>query len=109
MYEFKDYYQNIVQFFFDDQFFLDSLKYVWVICCFGGKWFLIEYEDRGYEFSGGKVELMECVEEVVFWEVKEEMGVRVKSFKYFGQYKVFGKEKVIVKNIYFVVIEKFEK
>ncbi|MCY7834489.1 nucleoside triphosphatase YtkD, partial [Bacillus spizizenii] len=42
-------------------------------------------------------------------EVKEETGARVKSLKYLGQYKVLGKEKVIVKNIYFAVIEKLEK
>lgn len=52
---------------------------------------------------------MECVEEVVLCEVKEEIGVVVRYFQYVGQYKVFGREKVIVKNIYFVDIEKFEK
>lgn len=105
MYEFKDYYQNTVQLSFDDQPFSDSPKHVWVICRFGGKWLLTEHEDRGYEFPGGKVESMECAEEAALREVKEETGARVKSLKYLGQYKVLGKEKVIVKNIYFAVIE----
>lgn len=106
MYEFKDYYQNTVQLSFDDQPFSDSPKHVWVICRFGGKWLLTEHEDRGYEFPGGKVEPMECAEEAALREVKEETGARVKSLKYLGQYKVLGKEKVIVKNIYFADIEK---
>lgn len=40
---------------------------------------------------------MECAEEAALREVKEETGARVKSLKYLGQYKVLGKEKVIVK------------
>lgn len=42
-------------------------------------------------------------------EVKEETGAAVRHLKYVGQYKVLGREKVIVKNIYFADIEKLEK
>ncbi|MBT2624028.1 nucleoside triphosphatase YtkD [Bacillus sp. HU-1818] len=109
MYEFKDYYQNTVQLSFEDQPFSDSPKHVWVICRYGDRWLLTEHEDRGYEFPGGKVEPMERAEEAAVREVKEETGASVKKLHYVGQYKVLGKEKVIVKNIYFADIEKLEK
>ncbi|KXZ20235.1 7,8-dihydro-8-oxoguanine-triphosphatase [Bacillus nakamurai] len=109
MYEFKDYYQNTVQLSFEHQPFSDSPKHVWVICRYGDKWLLTEHEDRGFEFPGGKVEPMECAEEAALREVKEETGAAVRHLQYVGQYKVLGKEKVIVKNIYFADIEKLEK
>ncbi len=109
MYEFKDYYQNTVQLSFEHQPFSDSPKHVWVICRYGDKWLLTEHEDRGFEFPGGKVEPMECAEEAALREVKEETGAAVRHLKYVGQYKVLGREKVIVKNIYFADIEKLEK
>ena len=49
---------------------------------------------------------MECAEEAALREVKEETGAAVRHLKYVGQYKVLGREKVIVKNIYFADIEK---
>ncbi len=52
---------------------------------------------------------MECAEEAALREVKEETGAAVRHLKYVGQYKVLGREKVIVKNIYFADIEKLEK
>jgi 8-oxo-dGTP diphosphatase len=70
---------------------------------------LTEHEDRGFEFPGGKVEPMECAEEAALREVKEETGAAVRHLQYVGQYKVLGREKVIVKNIYFADIEKLEK
>ncbi|MBT2575822.1 nucleoside triphosphatase YtkD [Bacillus sp. ISL-51] len=109
MYEFKDYYQNTVQLSFEHQPFSDSPKHVWVICRYGDKWLLTEHEDRGFEFPGGKVEPMECAEEAALREVKEETGAAVRHLQYVGQYKVLGKEKIIVKNIYFADIEKLEK
>lgn len=109
MYEFKDYYQNTVQLSFEHQPFSDSPKHVWVICRYGDKWLLTEHEDRGFEFPGGKVEPMECAEEAALREVKEETGAAVRHLQYVGQYKVLGREKVIVKNIYFADIEKLEK
>lgn len=51
---------------------------------------------------------MECAEEAALREVKEETGAAVRHLKYVGQYKVLGREKVIVKNIYFADIEKLE-
>ncbi|QBG57511.1 nucleoside triphosphate phosphohydrolase [Bacillus amyloliquefaciens] len=109
MYEFKDYYQNTVQLSFEHQPFSDSPKHVWVICRYGDKWLLTEHEDRGFEFPGGKVEPMECAEEAALREVKEETGAAVRHLQYVGQYKVLGREKVIVKNIYFADIERLEK
>jgi len=61
------------------------------------------------EFPGGKVEDGETADQGAIREVKEETGGHVSQLKYIGQYKVDGREKVIIKNVYFAVIDKLEK
>ncbi|MEC1261995.1 nucleoside triphosphatase YtkD [Bacillus swezeyi] len=109
MYEFKDYYRNTVQLSFEKHPFSQKPKHVWVICRYQNQWLLTNHQDRGYEFPGGKVEPRENAEEAALREVKEETGAAVRKLTYLGQYKVLGREKVIVKNIYFAEIDKIEK
>ncbi|MGE6628775.1 RNA deprotection pyrophosphohydrolase [Bacillus sp. NPDC077027] len=109
MHEFKDYYHNKVKLSFDENPFSNDPKHVWAICRYQGKWLLTEHEDRGFEFPGGKVELDEKADQAVIREIQEETGAVVRTLAYIGQYKVLGREKVIVKNIYFADIEKLEK
>lgn len=109
MFHFKDYYQNDVYLSFQHQPFSVYPKHVWVICRFGNKWLLTNHEDRGYEFPGGKVEKGETPVEAAIREVKEETGATVGKIDYIGQYKVVGKEKTIVKNIYFARINSMER
>lgn len=109
MYEFKDFYRNTVQLSFENHPFSQAPKHVWVICRYQNQWLLTNHQDRGYEFPGGKVEPFENAEEAALREVKEETGADVKKLTYIGQYKVLGREKVIIKNIYFAEIDKIEK
>lgn len=109
MYEFKDFYRNTVQLSFEKEPFSKEPKHVWVICRYEDQWLLTNHKDRGREFPGGKVEPSENAEEAALREVKEETGAVVRKLTYLGQYKVLGREKVIVKNIYFADIEKIEK
>ncbi|MRX72393.1 nucleoside triphosphatase YtkD [Bacillus lacus] len=104
MYRFKDYYHNEVQLSFEDHPYSQNPRHVWVICRYGNKWLLTEHEDRGLEFPGGKVENEENAQEAAVREVKEETGGTVEKIDYLGQYKVFGKEKTIIKNIYFATV-----
>lgn len=104
MYRFKDYYHNEVQLSFDDHPFSSLPKHVWVICRYKEKWLLTQHSDRGYEFPGGKVEKNESADEAAVREVKEETGGIVEKLTYIGQYRVLGKEKTIVKNIYFAIV-----
>jgi 8-oxo-dGTP diphosphatase len=104
MYRFIDYYHNEVQLSFENHPFSNKPKHVFVVCRFQDKWLLTKHSDRGYEFPGGKVEDNETAIEAAIREVKEETGGIVKSIEYIGQYKVMGKEKTIVKNIYYALI-----
>ncbi|GGE77962.1 RNA deprotection pyrophosphohydrolase [Priestia taiwanensis] len=105
MYTFKDYYGNTVELSFDDHPYASFAKHVWVVCKHQGKWLLTKHKHRGLEFPGGKVEEGETSEEAAIREVKEETGGEVSALFYLGQYKVNGREKVIVKNIYHAVVD----
>jgi 8-oxo-dGTP diphosphatase len=108
MYRFIDYYHNEVQLSFEDHPFSTDPKHVLVICRYQDKWLLTKHSDRGYEFPGGKVEENETAKEAAIREVKEETGGIVNTIEYIGQYKVMGKEKIIVKNIYFAMISELK-
>jgi 8-oxo-dGTP diphosphatase len=104
MYTFTDYYQNKVELSFDNHPFSPTPKHVWVICRYQNQWLLTHHLRRGLEFPGGKVEDGETPDEAAVREVKEETGGIVSSLQYIGQYKVSGKDKIIIKNIYFAEI-----
>ncbi|MBS2970153.1 nucleoside triphosphatase YtkD [Metabacillus sp. KIGAM252] len=104
MYRFKDYYHNQVQLSFEKNPFSSLPKHVWVVCRYQDKWLLTNHGDRGYEFPGGKVEENETADEAAIREVKEETGGVVSSLQYMGQYRVSGKEKTIIKNIYYAAV-----
>lgn len=109
MHVFKDYYHNTVKLSFEERPFSRHPKHVWAICRYQGKWSLTEHEDRGYEFPGGKVEPNEEADQAAIREIHEETGAVVRELTYIGQYQVLGREKVIVKNIYFADIERLVK
>ncbi|QGQ47618.1 RNA deprotection pyrophosphohydrolase [Metabacillus sediminilitoris] len=109
MYRFFDYYHNEVHLSFEDHPFSTNPKHVLVLCRYEDKWLLTKHSDRGYEFPGGKVEENEMAKDAAIREVKEETGGIVTSIEYIGQYKVMGKEKIIVKNIYFAMISELIK
>ncbi|MBD1380231.1 RNA deprotection pyrophosphohydrolase [Metabacillus arenae] len=106
---FKDYYHNEVTLSFMDHPFSADPKHVWVICRFQDMWLLTEHGDRGYEFPGGKVEKGEDSKTAACREVKEETGGIVQRLVYIGQYKVIGKEKIIIKNIFFAKVNQIIK
>ena len=68
-----------------------------------------DHRERGIEFPGGKVEEGETPESAAVREVMEETGGEVDELLYLGQYKVIGKGKTIIKNIYFATINKLIK
>lgn len=107
MYNFTDYYGNQVELSFDDK--KEDAKHVFVICRSCGQWLLTKHLHRGMEFPGGKVEEGEEPSEAAVREVMEETGGVVSELEYIGQYKVIGKEKVIIKNIYFANVDTLEK
>ncbi|MCM3164591.1 RNA deprotection pyrophosphohydrolase [Metabacillus litoralis] len=109
MYRFIDYYHNEVVLSFEDHPFSKDPKHVWVVCRHQDQWLLTKHSDRGFEFPGGKVEDNETALEAAIREVKEETGGIVKEIEYIGQYKVKGKEKIIVKNIYFAMVNQLVK
>ncbi|WP_299089303.1 RNA deprotection pyrophosphohydrolase [uncultured Metabacillus sp.] len=109
MYRFFDYYHNEVHLSFEDHPFSTNPKHVWVICRYENKWLLTKHSDRGYEFPGGKVEANETAVAAAIREVKEETGGIVETINYIGQYKVAGKERTIVKNIYYAIISELIK
>lgn len=109
MYEFEDIYNNRVMLSFEDHPFSRDPKHVWVICRYEDQWLLTSHKNRGLEFPGGKVEIGETADQGAIREVKEETGGHVSKLQYIGQYKVDGREKVIIKNVYFAIVDKLEK
>lgn len=108
MYTFKDFYHNTVELSFEKNPFSPEPKHVWVISKYEDQWLLTDHQRRGYEFPGGKVEEGETPEEAAIREVMEETGGVVSSIHYIGQYRVTGKDKIIIKNIYFAEIGELE-
>lgn len=109
MYEFEDIYNNRVMLSFEDHPFSRDPKHVWVICRYEDQWLLTSHKNRGLEFPGGKVEVGETAAQGAIREVKEETGGHVAQLQYIGQYKVDGREKIIIKNVYFAIIDKLVK
>ncbi|MFS1517531.1 RNA deprotection pyrophosphohydrolase [Bacillus sp. SCS-151] len=107
--QFKDYYFNDVFLSFDNHPFSLSPKHVWVICRFYKQWLVTNHATRGLEFPGGNVEEGETPEQAAIREVKEETGGNIIDLQYIGQYMVMGKEKKIIKNIYFANINSIEE
>ncbi|MBD8068571.1 RNA deprotection pyrophosphohydrolase [Bacillus sp. PS06] len=105
MFVFQDLYQNEVHLSFSIDPFCNNPKHVWVICRYNGQWLLTKHKERGLEFPGGKVESGETANDAAIREVMEETGAIVSELTYLGQYKVLGKGKTIIKNIYFAEIE----
>src|SRR5690625_6668497 len=108
-YTFQDYYSNEVTLSFSDEPFSKTPKHVWVICTFAGKWLLTDHKSRGLEFPGGKVEKGETAAEAARREVLEETGGVVDTMWYVAQYHVAGKNKTIIKNVYFATIRSLEE
>ncbi|MBM7660448.1 8-oxo-dGTP diphosphatase [Bacillus mesophilus] len=109
MFTFIDHYKNEVLLSFQDHPFSNRPKHVWVICRYMDQWLLTSHSRRGLEFPGGKVEKGEDPTDAAIREVMEETGGKVDSLQYIGQYKVTGKEKVIIKNIYFAEVGSLQK
>ncbi|RFB17885.1 nucleoside triphosphatase YtkD [Bacillus sp. HNG] len=103
---FHDMYHNEVNLSFTPDPFSTHPKHVWVICRYDGHWLLTDHSERGLEFPGGKVEEGETPKAAAIREVMEETGAVVSELAYIGQYKVIGKGKTIIKNIYFAEIER---
>lgn len=101
---FQDTYRNEVQLSFSMDPYSNNPKHVWVICRYQDQWLLTKHRERGLEFPGGKVEEGETPEEAAIREVREETGAEIERLTYIGQYKVLGKGKTIIKNIYFADI-----
>lgn len=108
-YTFQDFYSNEVTLSFLNEPFSKSPKHVWVICKFKDQWLLTEHKTRGLEFPGGKVEKGETAPEAARREVLEETGGIVDTLQYVAQYHVAGKQKTIIKNVYFATIRALEE
>ncbi|MFT4414901.1 RNA deprotection pyrophosphohydrolase [Fredinandcohnia humi] len=102
---FHDMYHNEVNLSFTTDPFASNPKHVWVVCRYEDKWLLTNHSERGLEFPGGKVEDGESPEHAAIREVKEETGADVKIINYIGQYRVNGKGKTIIKNIYYAIVD----
>jgi 8-oxo-dGTP diphosphatase len=105
---FQDMYSNEVNLSFTYNPFSANPRHVWVICRYNGQWLLTDHSERGLEFPGGKIEEDETPEQAAVREVMEETGGIVSDLNYIGQYKVIGKGKTIIKNIYFAKVSKLE-
>ncbi|MEH7379642.1 nucleoside triphosphatase YtkD [Bacillus sp. JJ1533] len=103
---FQDMYHNEVNLSFTPDPFSTYPKHVWVICRYKDDWLLTNHSERGLEFPGGKVEEGETPEAAAKREVMEETGAEVSELQYIGQYKVNGKGKTIIKNIYYAEIKR---
>lgn len=101
---FRDYYNNEVKLTFEDHYFSNEPKHVWVICWYKNKWLLTKHKSRGMEFPGGKVEQGETAEQAAVREVMEETGGVIDQLKYVGQYYVAGKGGSVIKNVYYAVV-----
>ena len=108
MYKFKDYYHNTVQLSFERYPFSPEPKHVWVVCRYGDQWLLTHHLRRGLEFPGGKVELGKHRKKRQFERFMKKPAI-VSDLTYLGQYKVSGKDKIIIKNIYFATISAVEE
>ena len=106
LHTFKDFYKNTVRLSFDKNPYSEEPWHVWVICKYGDEWLLTEHSERGLEFPGGKVEIGETAEEAAVREVMEETGAVAKNLYYVGQYTVEGRSATIVKNVYYVEVDK---
>jgi 8-oxo-dGTP diphosphatase len=106
MHTFTDYYNNEVTLSFEDHPFSKNPMHVWVICRYEDNWLLTSHSRRGLEFPGGKVEKGEKPSEAAVREIREETGGEVSQLTYIGQYKVCGKGKTIIKNIYYAKIDR---
>lgn len=100
MYTFYDYYNNEVNLSFLDHPFSKEPKHVLIICKFGDEWLLTKHKNRGLEFPGGNVEIGESAEEAAYREVMEETGAVIDVLEYIGQFKVEGKARSVIKNVY---------
>ncbi|QOR65963.1 nucleoside triphosphatase YtkD [Cytobacillus suaedae] len=101
---FQDMYLNEVNLSFTNNPFSMDPRHVWVICRHNDQWLLTDHSERGLEFPGGKIEKDETPEQAAVREVMEETGGIVSDLNYIGQYKVIGKGKTIIKNIYFAKV-----
>lgn len=71
-----------------------------------GKWVLTKHKHRGLEFPGGNVEPGETARQAAYREVMEETGAIIDQLTYIGQYKVAGKARNVVKNVYAAHVQK---
>lgn len=105
LYTFNDYYDNQVMLSFEDHPFTDNPKHILVICKYENHWLLTKHKNRGLEFPGGNVESGETAEQAAYREVMEETGAIIEQLIYVGQYKVAGKARTVIKNVYVAYVE----
>ncbi len=97
MLEFMDFEERKVTLEFKEN---ETAGHVLAICRMDGKYLLTDHKVRGVEFSGGKVEPEETLEEAVRREVFEETGASIGTLKYVGYYTVHD-AKPFTKAVYF--------